>query len=133
MGDSDRTCSAVGMAGFYPGRSDTELTGAYGLGIDNLLSAQVVTADGQSQPQTPKNIPIRFGTTRGRQLWRCRSWSIACIHSRPCYLGCCSIRKKEEPLRRLNDFMAIPDELTILFVHSDARGRDSSSLTALLW
>jgi len=36
---------------------------AYGLGIDNLLSAQVVTADGQLLPQTPKNIPIS-GTTR---------------------------------------------------------------------
>jgi len=41
------TCTAVGMAGFTLGGGYSPLTGAYGLGIDNLLSAQVVTADGQ--------------------------------------------------------------------------------------
>ncbi|MGL4621803.1 MAG: FAD-binding oxidoreductase [Chroococcidiopsis sp.] len=40
-------CSPVGMAGFTLGGGYSPLTGAYGLGADNLLSAQVVTADGQ--------------------------------------------------------------------------------------
>lgn len=41
------TISSVGMAGFTLGGGYGPLTGAYGLGADNLLSAQVVTADGQ--------------------------------------------------------------------------------------
>jgi len=60
------------MAGFYPGRR-IQLTGAYGLGIDNLLSAQVVTADGQPTANAEEH-PDRFGDYAvGRQLWRCRS------------------------------------------------------------
>jgi len=84
-------CSAVGMAGFTLGGGYSE-HGAYGLGIDNLLSAQVVTADGQLL--TPKNIPICFGDYAVGEATLALSsrWSIACIHSRPCYLGCCSIR-----------------------------------------
>jgi FAD/FMN-containing dehydrogenase len=39
--------SSVGMSGFTLGGGYGALTGAYGLGADNLLSAQVVTADGQ--------------------------------------------------------------------------------------
>ncbi|XGV97615.1 MAG: FAD-binding oxidoreductase [Leptolyngbya sp. BL-A-14] len=41
------TISSVGMSGFTLGGGYGPLTGAYGLGADNLLSAQVVTADGQ--------------------------------------------------------------------------------------
>ncbi len=41
------TNSTVGMAGFTLGGGYGALMGAYGLGADNLLSAQVVTADGQ--------------------------------------------------------------------------------------
>ncbi len=41
------TVSSVGMAGFTLGGGYGSLIGAYGLGADNLLSAQVVTADGQ--------------------------------------------------------------------------------------
>ena len=39
--------SSVGMSGFTLGGGYGSLMGAYGLGADNLLSAQVVTADGQ--------------------------------------------------------------------------------------
>ncbi|MDZ8262122.1 FAD-dependent oxidoreductase [Nostoc sp. ChiQUE01b] len=39
--------ASLGMSGFTLGGSYSPLTGAYGLGADNLLSAQVVTADGQ--------------------------------------------------------------------------------------
>ena len=41
------TVSSVGMSGFTLGGGYGPLVGAYGLGADNLLSAQVVTADGQ--------------------------------------------------------------------------------------
>jgi len=41
------TNSPVGMAGFTLGGGYGALMGAYGLAADNLLSAQVVTADGQ--------------------------------------------------------------------------------------
>jgi FAD/FMN-containing dehydrogenase len=41
------TNSSVGMAGFTLGGGYGSLMGAYGLGADNLLAAQVVTADGQ--------------------------------------------------------------------------------------
>jgi FAD/FMN-containing dehydrogenase len=41
------TISSVGMSGFTLGGGYGPLTGACGLGADNLLSAQVVTADGQ--------------------------------------------------------------------------------------
>ncbi|MBW4542494.1 MAG: FAD-dependent oxidoreductase [Myxacorys chilensis ATA2-1-KO14] len=41
------TISSVGMSGLTLGGGYGPLTGAYGLGADNLLSAQVVTADGQ--------------------------------------------------------------------------------------
>ncbi len=41
------TYSTVGMAGFTLGGGYGPLIGVYGLGVDNLLSAQVVTADGQ--------------------------------------------------------------------------------------
>ncbi len=41
------TYSTVGMAGFTLGGGYGPLTGMYGLGVDNLLSAQVVTANGQ--------------------------------------------------------------------------------------
>jgi len=88
--------------GYSPHRS-------YGLGIDNLLSAQVVTADGQLLPQTPKNIPIFGDYAVVEATGVVVRWSIACIHSRPCYLGCCSIRwEARTVLRRLNDFMATP-------------------------
>jgi FAD/FMN-containing dehydrogenase len=41
------TISSVGMTGLTLGGGYGSLTGAYGLAADNLLSAQVVTADGQ--------------------------------------------------------------------------------------
>jgi FAD/FMN-containing dehydrogenase len=41
------TIASVGMSGFTLGGGYGSLTGAYGLGADNLLSAQVVTADGK--------------------------------------------------------------------------------------
>jgi len=63
-----RTCSAVGMAGFTLG-------GGYSLsqelmGCDNLLSAQVVTADGQLLTANAEEHPDLLGLRRW-QLWRC--------------------------------------------------------------
>jgi len=78
-----------------------------------------------------------LGTTRwGRQLWRCRLLEYR-LHPLTTVLSgmlLYPLGEAETKLRRLNDFMAIPDELTILFVHSDARGATVLILsTALLW
>jgi len=91
----------------YPGREDDPShRGLWKTGIDNLLSAQVVT-DGQLQPQTPKNIPIMAqGLRGGEQLALSSRWSIACIHS--CCLECCSIAREAKtvlhPFERLHGY-----------------------------
>jgi len=51
------------MAGFTLG-GGIQPSGAYGLGIDNLLSAQVVTADGQLLTANAEEHPDLLGTTR---------------------------------------------------------------------
>jgi len=103
------------MAGFTLGGGYSPLTGAYGLVLIIYCLHKWSLPMGNFSPQTPKNIPICFGDYAvGATLALSSRWSIACIHSRPCYLGCCSIRwEAKTVLRRLNDF-TIPDELTIL-------------------
>jgi len=120
-----------------PWEEDSPLTGAYGLGIDNLLHKWSLPM-GNFSPQTPKNIPICFGDYAvGRQLWRCRLAGVspASTHDRVIWDAALSAREAKTVLRRLNDFMAtIPDELTILsgFIQMP-EGATVLLLTALLW
>jgi len=106
------TCSAVGMAGFTLG-GGYSLSQAYGLGIDNLLSAQVVTADGQLLTANAEEHPDRFGDYAGEAT----VVSEYRLHPLTTVLSGMLLYPLEARtvLRRLNDFMAtIPDELTIL-------------------
>jgi FAD/FMN-containing dehydrogenase len=113
------TCSAVGMAGFTLGGGYSELTGAYGLGIDNLLSAQVVTADGQLLTANAEEHPdLMWGLRGGGGNFGVVVSLEYRLHPLTTVLSGMLLYPLEEArtvLRRLNDFMAtIPDELTIL-------------------
>jgi len=67
------------MAGFTLGGYSRQ---AYGLGIDNLLSAQVVTADGQLLTANAEEHPdLRDYAVGEATLALSSRWSIACIHS----------------------------------------------------
>ncbi|MBD2731997.1 FAD-dependent oxidoreductase [Nostoc sp. FACHB-892] len=112
-------CSAVGMAGFTLGGGYGPLTGAYGLGIDNLLSAQVVTADGQLLTANAKEHPdLLWGLRGGGGNFGVVVSLEYRLHPLTTVLSGMLLYPLEEAktvLRRLNDFMAtIPDELTIL-------------------
>jgi len=88
---------------------------AYGLGIDNLLSAQVVTADGQLLTANAEEHPDLMGTRGGNFGVVVSGVSPASTHDRVIWDAALSAGEAKTVLRRLNDFMAtIPDELTIL-------------------
>ncbi|KAM3093039.1 FAD-binding oxidoreductase [Phormidesmis sp. 146-12] len=113
------TCSAVGMAGFTLGGGYSELIGAYGLGIDNLLSAQVVTADGQLLTANAEEHPdLMWGLRGGGGNFGVVVSLEYRLHPLTTVLSGLLLYPLGEArtvLRRLNDFMAtIPDELTIL-------------------
>ncbi|NJP12043.1 MAG: FAD-dependent oxidoreductase [Cyanobacteria bacterium CRU_2_1] len=113
------TCSAVGMAGFTLGGGYSPFNGAYGLGIDNLLSAQVVTADGQLLTANAEEHPdLLWGLRGGGGNFGVVVSLEYRLHPRPTVLSGMLLYPLEEArtvLHRLNDFMAtVPDELTIL-------------------
>jgi FAD/FMN-containing dehydrogenase len=113
------TCSAVGMAGFTLGGGYSPLTGAYGLGIDNLLSAQVVTADGQLLTANAEEHPdLMWGLRGGGGNFGVVVSLEYRLHPLTTVLSgmlLYPLGEAKTVLRRLNDFMAtIPDELTIL-------------------
>jgi FAD/FMN-containing dehydrogenase len=59
------TISSVGMAGFTLGGGYSPLIGTYGLGADNLLSAQVVAANGQLVTANAEEHPNLLWGLRG--------------------------------------------------------------------
>src|SRR5579864_2698901 len=58
-------CPTVGIAGFTLGGGEGRLMEKYGAACDNLLSAQVVTVDGQQREASPKSNPDLFWAIRG--------------------------------------------------------------------
>jgi FAD/FMN-containing dehydrogenase len=65
LGTTTGTVDGVGMAGLTLGGGYGPLCGAYGLVADNLLSAQVVTADGQLVATSETDNPDLFWGLRG--------------------------------------------------------------------
>jgi len=93
------------------------LIGAYGLAADNLLSAQVVTADGQLVIANADEHPTYWGL-RGAVATLALWFPEYRLHPLTTVLssGCCCIRwiKREKCCHRFNEFIATaPDELTI--------------------
>jgi hypothetical protein len=58
-------CPTVGLAGLTLGGGEGLLQSQYGAACDNLLSAQVVTADGRQIEASPKSHPDLFWAIRG--------------------------------------------------------------------
>jgi FAD/FMN-containing dehydrogenase len=58
-------CGAVGMAGLTLGGGYGPLNGMYGLAADNMLSAEVVLADGRRVTTGPDKEPALFWAIRG--------------------------------------------------------------------
>ena len=112
------TISSVGMAGFTLGGGYGPLTGAYGLGADNLLSAQVVTADGQLVTANAKeHADLLWGLRGGGGNFGVVVTLQYRLHPLTTVLSGLLLYPLEQAkavLRRFNEFIATaPDELTI--------------------
>jgi len=95
------------MAGFTLGGGYSPLTGAYGLGIDNLLSAQVVTADGATNAEEHPDLLWDYGG--GGNFGVVVSWSMpASTHDRVIWDAALSAREARTVLRRLNSWLLSP-------------------------
>ena len=112
------TISSVGMVGFTLGGGYSPLIGAYGLGADNLLSAQVVTADGQLVTANTEEHPDLLWGLRGGGGNFGVVVSLECrLHPLTTVLAGLLLYPLEQArtvLRNFNEFIATaPDELTI--------------------
>ncbi len=112
------TISSVGMSGFTLGGGYGHLTGAYGLGADNLLSAQVVTADGQLVTANAEEHPdLLWGLRGGGGNFGVVVSLEYRLHPLTTVLSGLLLYPLEQAravLHRFNEFIATaPDELTI--------------------
>jgi FAD/FMN-containing dehydrogenase len=112
------TISSVGMSGFTLGGGYGPLTGAYGLGADNLLSAQVVTADGQLvTANTEEHADLLWGLRGGGGNFGVVVSLQYRLHPLTTVLSgvlLYPLGQAKSVLHRFNEFIATaPDELTI--------------------
>ncbi|MBW4549427.1 MAG: FAD-binding oxidoreductase [Symplocastrum torsivum CPER-KK1] len=112
------TISSVGMSGFTLGGGYGPLTGAYGLGADNLLSAQVVTANGQLVTANAQEHPdLLWGLRGGGGNFGVVVSLEYRLHPLTTVLAGLLLYPLEQAravLHRFNEFIAAaPDELTI--------------------
>jgi len=119
------TNSTVGMAGFTLGGGYSSLLGVYGLGVDNLLSAQVVTADGQLvTANAEENADLLWGLRGGGGNFGVVVSLQYRLHPLTIVLSgllLYSLDQARAVLRRFNEFIATaPDELTLRsgFLHT---------------
>jgi FAD/FMN-containing dehydrogenase len=117
--------STVGMAGFTLGGGYSPLLGVYGLGVDNLLSAQVVTADGQLvTANAEEHADLLWGLRGGGGNFGVVVSLQYRLHPLTTVLSgllLYSLDQARAVLRRFNEFLATaPDELTIRsgFLHT---------------
>ncbi|MGL4621358.1 MAG: FAD-binding oxidoreductase, partial [Chroococcidiopsis sp.] len=110
--------SSVGMTGLTLGGGYGSLLGAYGLAADNLLSAQVVTADGQLVTASAEEHPDLLWGLRGGE----GNFGVVVsleyrLHPLTTVLSGLLLYPLEQArtvLRNFNEFIATaPDELTI--------------------
>ena len=111
------TISSVGMSGFTLGGGYGPLTGAYGLGADNLLTAQVVTADGQLvTANAEEHADLLWGLRGGGNFGVVVSLEYRLHPLRTVLSGMLlyPLDQARAVLHRFNEFIATaPDELTI--------------------
>jgi FAD/FMN-containing dehydrogenase len=112
------TISSVGMTGLTLGGGYGPLTSAYGLAADNLLSAQVVTADGQLVTANAEEHPdLLWGLRGGGGNFGVVVSLEYRLHPLTTVLSGLLLYPLEQAktvLRNFNEFIATaPDELTI--------------------
>ena len=112
------TNSIVGLAGFTLGGGYGSLMGAYGLGADNLLSAQVVTADGELvSANEEEHADLLWGLRGGGGNFGVVVSLEYRLHPLTAVVAGSLLYPLEQAsavLRHFNDFLATaPDELTV--------------------
>jgi len=131
-------CGAVGVAGFALGGGYGPLNGLYGLAADNLLSAEVVLADGRRITTGPDEEPELFWAIRGGggNFGVVTSLRVQLHEKRHMLAGPIVYPWSEaEPvLRRYAEFAAtIPDQLSILVGMTSGPDGQPALLFLPLW
>jgi hypothetical protein len=142
LGDIDRKTQAVGLATTLGTATDTGIAGltlgggigrlmrTMGLAIDNVVSAQIVTADGQLRHLSEKDNPDLFWAIRGGggnfgvvTAFEYRLHPLA--HDVLAANGSYPYERAQDVLRAVTDLAAgMPDEMTLgVELANDERGR----------
>ncbi len=142
LGQIDRKTQAMGLATTLGTATDTGIAGltlgggigrlmrTFGLAIDNLVSAQIVTADGQLRQLSEKDNPDLFWAIRGGggnfgvvTAFEYRLHPLA--HQVLAANGSYPYERAQDVLRAVTDLaVGMPDELTLgVELSNDERGR----------
>jgi len=142
LGEVDRKTQAAGLATTLGTATDTGITGLtlgggigrlmrpFGLAIDNVVSAQIVTADGQLRHLSDKDSPDLFWAIRGgggnfgvvtELEYRLHPLAHEVLAANGSY----PYERAQEVLRAVTDLAAgMPDEMTLgVELSNDERGR----------